>query len=331
MILKKLIPIALSFLSLACYGTDIDTITDNIIVINEGYDRVSAVKTSEGIVIIDTHKSTQDMSRVRKQIINYFNDSTFVYIINTHSCLEHINGNSLFPKTPKIAHANFAHKPKPDSTDNRIAFINNYIPDLKSKISQTKDSAAIVELNIKLNYYSAMRSDFFKSAIPPDITFTDTMKLKVGNLTFELTYVGEGAHGNNSIMVFIPEEKTLFTGSALAMPPIIYKPGSWFQKQDVDRWISVLDAYIETEDLENIVASHVRYYSKNDLREMRDYYKLVSTTIKQNIAKGKSKKETLENLSYNEIDKRFDVFHADNKEQERHENNIEILWDYYNK
>ena len=60
------------------FSIDIDTITNNIIVLNEGYDRVSAIKTSKGIVIIDTHKSNADMRRMKKAIVDYFNDSNFV-------------------------------------------------------------------------------------------------------------------------------------------------------------------------------------------------------------------------------------------------------------
>ncbi len=328
--IKNLFFIFFVFISLTGFSIDIDTITNKIIVLNDGYDRVSAVKTSKGIVIIDTHKSTKDMSKMRSHIIDYFNDSNFVYIINTHPCLEHINGNLVFPRAQKIAHANFATKTYPDSSDGRIAFLTKKrIPALKTKIAQTTDSTELKDLTKQLEYFMAMRNDFFKSAVPPDMTFTDKMTLRVGDLTFEMVYMGDGAHGNSSILIYIPEEKTLFTGSALAMPPIVYKTGGWIQKQEVERWIFVLDHFIAKPDFEHIVPSHILYYSKQDLKEMRDYYFLISITIKKQLSNKSAKDETFQLLHYDLINKQFNIFTSDTQAEDRHKNNIEILWNYF--
>lgn len=312
------------------FAIDMDTITNKIIVLNEGYDRVSAVKTSQGVVIIDTHKSTADMGRMRKLIVDYFQDSNFVYVINTHPCLEHINGNSLFPDALKIAHANFADAEQPDSNDNRIGFINNQIPRLEAELDTTIDTNQKAELQGRIDYLASMRNDFFKSALPPDLSFADSLSIKVSDMTFEMTYVGDGAHGNSSIFIYIPEEKTLFTGSALAMPPIIYKTGGWITRHDVERWIDVLDEFIGKPELEHIVASHIKYYTKAELSEMRDYYSLISTTIRENQANQLSKEETLEMLDYNTINKQFEIFDDHENSKERHENNV-MIWDYYKK
>jgi len=327
--IRKILILIFTLIPVLGFSVDIDTITNKIIVLNEGYDRVSAIKTSEGIVIIDTHKSTADMSRMKKLIVNHFNDSNFLYVINTHPCLEHINGNSLFPDAQKIAHSNFANSEKPDSTDNRIGFINKQLPKLKEELATTTDTIRHGELRNQIDYLMAMRDDFFKSALPPDLSFSDRLSVKVGDLTFEMVYIGEGAHGNSSIFIYIPEEKTLFTGSALAMPPIIYKTGGWISKHDVDRWVTVLDEFIGKPDLENIVASHVKYYTKSNLIEMRDYYYLISSTIRENQTNGLTKDETFAKLDYNLINKQFEIFDDNEKSIERHENNITILWDYY--
>jgi glyoxylase-like metal-dependent hydrolase (beta-lactamase superfamily II) len=327
--IRKILILIFTLIPIWGFSVDIDTISSKIIVLNEGYDRVSAIKTSEGIVIIDTHKSTADMSRLKKVIVDYFNDSNFVYVINTHPCLEHINGNSLFPNAQKIAHSNFAVSEQPDSNDNRIAFINKQVPKLKAELASATDTNKKGELQRSIEYLVAMKNDFFKSALPPDISFTDRLSLKVGDLTFEMVFIGGGAHGNSSIFIYIPEEKTLFTGSALAMPPIIYKTGGWITRHDVERWITVLDEFISQPELENIVASHVNYYTVDDLTEMRDYYSLISTTIKENQSNNISKDETIEILSYKTINKRFEIFDDNEKSKDRHENNVIILWDYY--
>jgi len=328
--IRKILIIFLTLIPIIGFSIDIDTITSKIIVLNEGYDRVSAIKTSKGIVIIDTHKSTIDMQRIKRKIIDYFNDSNFVYVINTHPCLEHINGNSLFPNAQKIAHANFADTEKPDSNDNRIGFINKQIPKLKEELVTTADAIRKGELQKRIDYLSAMRNDFFKSALPPDLSFTDRLSLKVGDFTFEMVYIGDGAHGNSSIIIYIPEERTLFTGSALAMPPIIYKTGGWITRHDVDRWITILDEFISKPDLENVVASHIKYYTKDDLIEMRDYYTLISSTIRETQKNGESIDKVLKTLDYEKVNKLFEIFTNDEESKKRHEDNVTILWDYYN-
>ncbi len=328
LLLKRILILIIILIPFKGLSVDIDTITDKIIVLNEGYDRVSAIKTSTGIVIIDTHKSTIDMGRMKKCIIEYFNDSSFIYVINTHECLEHISGNSLFPEAQKIAHANFLKTCYPDSTDSRIAFLHTKIPELERKIRQTDDSSRLVELLRDLDYFQTMKADFIKAAVPPDISFTDKLTVDLEDITLELNYIGRGAHGNCGILIYVPEEKTLFTGSTLTKPPIIYKTGDWIQVIDIVKWISVLDEFLHNSELEHIVASHVSYYTRQELQEMRDYFDLIFRTVKIFRESGKTQDAVMAELDYDIIDERFVIFTEEEQWRNRHYENVEILWDY---
>lgn len=317
----------IALFSLSAFSVDIDTITPKIIVLNEGYDRVSAIKTSKGIVIIDTHKSVADMKRMRKEIINYFHDSNFVYIINTHQCQEHITGNSLFPNTPKIAHANFAICVA--NPEGRLTQIDKYLKDYIEKNKDVTDSVEINKINARIKYCQDMKVDVVKAAVPPDISFEDTMSIDLGDITIKLTYIGKGAHGICGHFIYIPEENTLFTGSTLAMPPIIYPKSDWNPEVEVEKWLAVIDKHLEDTLLEHIVPSHIHYYIPDDLKEMRDYYALISTTLKESIQKDLSKEETFKSLDYKMINECFTVFTDEEKSAERHRSNLENLWGYY--
>lgn len=315
-------------ISFSCYSINLDTITENIIVVNEGYDRVSAIKTNKGIVVIDTHKSTIDMQRMKRKIISYFNDSTFAYIINTHSCLEHINGNPVFADVPKIAHINFKAAVQPVENDNRIAFLKRRIPELELKLSENTDTNEINRIKQKLHYLKTIKTDFIKAAVAPDIVFSEKMQLNMGNVTIELFYIGRGAHGDDGILIYIPEENTLFTGSTLSKPPKIYKTGDWNSAIDIKKWISVLDTFLAKSNLKHIVASHISYYSPNDMQQMRDYYQLLYTTVKNYKEAEKILHQALDELNYTKIKKQFCIFDKNEKWRKRHDENVENLWNY---
>ena len=45
----------------------------------------------------------------------------------------------------------------------------------------------------------------------PDITFSDSMKLDLGDTTFEMIYFGK-FHSNSDIVIYVPEIRTVFIG-----------------------------------------------------------------------------------------------------------------------
>lgn len=99
---------------------------------------------------------------------------------------------------------------------------------------------------------------------PPTETFKDRLTLTVGDKRVELIEVGP-AHSLGDALVYVPEDKVLFTGDILfsAGTPI-----AWYGP--VVRWINVCNMVLDM-DVEVIVAGHGPISTKEDVRKMRDY------------------------------------------------------------
>lgn len=85
--------------------------------------------------------------------------------------------------------------------------------------------------------------------IPPHIIFQDKLTLDLGGLTCHIDRVG-GDHTQDSTVVYVEEEKTLFLGDCLA--PDLYVPDWTFTVEGVLKLVTKLSAY----DAEIIVESH---------------------------------------------------------------------------
>jgi len=67
---------------------------------------VTAIRTDSGMVIIDSFSSLQTAKKARNLILEYFPNSTFEYLINTHHHDDHILGNQCFSEACLIVHKN---------------------------------------------------------------------------------------------------------------------------------------------------------------------------------------------------------------------------------
>ena len=106
---------------------------------------------------------------------------------------------------------------------------------------------------------------------PPELTFPDRLTLHLADLAVELHHVGQPAHTTNDVIVWVPEQKVLFTGDLAfnggqpfvlegsiagfrlaiaqmrALGPEVMAPGHGpvCRGEDVDRLLSAMDGYLE--------------------------------------------------------------------------------------
>src|SRR4030042_6446780 len=74
-----------------CSLIRVQKLNDRSILVNFGYDAVSAINTEQGIVVIDAGISTGLTSRYKKIIQKEFRRDDFIYVINTHGHQDHNN------------------------------------------------------------------------------------------------------------------------------------------------------------------------------------------------------------------------------------------------
>jgi len=98
----------------------------------------------------------------------------------------------------------------------------------------------------------------------PDTTFTGETSRMVGSKRVDLIEVGP-AHTGGDALVYVPDDKTLFTGDILFIDghPIMWAG-------PVENWIAACDAILDM-DVETIVPGHGPVTDKKGVSRVRDY------------------------------------------------------------
>lgn len=160
------------------------------ILVETGYDgaNVSCVATKGGLVLVDSPFLPKD-ARAWATLIREQTGQEVAYLINTDHHYDHVMGNA-FLTGNVICHAAAAKG---------IAYIRN------------KEALKGIIRDAHPDVIEEMESDIDRLDIPsPRITFGDTLTLSMEDATFVLEFVG--GHSPGTIIIYLEEEKTLFTG-----------------------------------------------------------------------------------------------------------------------
>ena len=262
----------------------IKEVNDLTIIIQFGYDAVTAIKTSKGIVLVDAGISTDLTARYKKIIEDKFRQKNFVYVINSHGHRDHIRGNSLFHQAKVVGHE-YCQKDAFEGWNNQASslmrirkIVNDYDQELQHSIPNTSEWED--SFTQKIRYMGAYQDT--KNRIPlriPDITFSDSLKCECGGSTFEMMYFGK-FHSNSDILIYIPETKVLFTGDLFSKYGRPNKSDS--SVADKSQWIRATKWIKRRKDsIETIIDGHGHILSTDDLASFND--NLLSKYLKEGI------------------------------------------------
>jgi glyoxylase-like metal-dependent hydrolase (beta-lactamase superfamily II) len=252
---------------------DVIKINERTLLVKFGYDAITAIKTSEGIVLIDAGISTFLTERYKKIIENHFNLKNFCYVINSHGHHDHIRGNNLFLQAQIIGHE-YCHKDASidwANTDSLLITISKIISDYDRQLQNSMPDA--VEWNDSFTQKIRYMGSFLdvKNNVRlkfPDITFSDSLTLGCGDITFEMIYFGK-FHSNSDILIYLPEIQTLFTGDLFTK---YGRPGmSNSSMTDEIRWIHAINwTNKRINGIRTIVDGHGQILTIDDLRKFND-------------------------------------------------------------
>lgn len=253
-------------------------LSDRVLFIKTGgtpvMSNVTAIATTEGIVVIDAHYKPEMGSIIRRVIEEAFGRKDFAYLVYSHAGVDHIGGSPAFTDAVSVGHKNCdSHI---DSLHKTIADINvkeGMAPRLKIIQDQidagTDDPSQMTKLEEAMLYWSEL-ADLLASGFrytKPSLTFSDRMTLRVGGVTFELCYCTPG-YSQSDILIHVPEEKLLVVGDIF----VKHRIPLFDEKTDLHRWQEVFKPYIEKDiEVHHIIGCHGELMAIDGIKEQLDY------------------------------------------------------------
>ena len=250
----------------------VQKINSRTLLVNFGYDAITAIETDRGIVIVDAGISTELTARYKKLIENVFHNDDFIYVINTHGHHDHIGGNSVFSQAKVIGHDNCSGDVSVRWTDPSKSMISlsNIIEDYEQQLQKSVPNTSEWDdiFTQKIRYMSAY-SDV-KNRVPariPGITFSDSMTLELGDTVFEMIDFGK-SHSNSDIVIYIPELKLIFIGDLFSKSG---RPGFNLSAIDKIRCMQAI-AWIQKRinRIEKVIEGHGQILSTDDLKQFNN-------------------------------------------------------------
>ncbi|MBK6965214.1 MAG: MBL fold metallo-hydrolase [Bacteroidales bacterium] len=249
---------------------EIHKLNEQCSLINFGYDAITAINTSKGIVVIDAGISTGLTSRYRKIIENEFQGSNFACVINTHGHPDHVGGNSVFSESVIIGHSNCSEEIAGQwkNPEKVIKSLNSVVEGCEVKLKASEPGTQEWNENFtqKIRYLNAYNDA--RNMVPvrqPDSTFSDSLNLDMGNVRLEMFYFGK-CHSTSDILIFLPGMKILFIGD------LFFKYGRPSLNDnlmtDRDRWKKSAQ-WLENrmDHIEFIICGHGQMLSIDDLKD----------------------------------------------------------------
>jgi glyoxylase-like metal-dependent hydrolase (beta-lactamase superfamily II) len=114
----------------------------------------------------------------------------------------------------------------------------------------------------------------------PTLTFKDRITLDLGNNKVEILFLGP-SHTTGSVLVYVPQEKVLFTGDILFTD---FHP--FLGEANIEGWVKVLDAILAM-DVDKIIPGHGPVSSKKDVADLKSYLLVFDQKAKELTAQSK--------------------------------------------
>jgi len=264
------------------------------------FSNMTAVRTSEGVVVFDSQMFPQLAKRVRARIEKDFGGK-IACLINTHGALDHTGGNAIFEDVPIYGHQNIktelappADRPRPprpspeemkkmmeERAKRNEEARKGYLGDIR----EFEESDRIMEL--------ARRA--FDPANPPKTVLPTTLigdryTLRLGGKTFEMS-LNTPSYSRSDIIIYIPEEKTLVVGDIFnsGRLPSIYP----LQPTDLGSWEKLFSGYIAKDTaVEHFIGTHgAGMITAAEIREQFSYLKKLAEEVGNLKASGKTAAE----------------------------------------
>ena len=211
-------------------------------------------------MLVDTSVSPAAARKLVAEIASEVTDKPIRYVFNTHFHFDHSHGNQIFGDDVEIVGHDYVRTQHLSNVleqrTNRSfsALLPGQIEGLEGQIAAASDAAERTRLETVLRQLRAHQNAIQETVVKaPNVTYSDTMRIVKGGREVQLHFVGRG-HTGGDTMVFLPEERIVFTGDFFVGSPganALPFMGDGF----VNEWPASLDG-LRALDFEVMVPGH---------------------------------------------------------------------------
>ena len=180
--------------------------SNNLVIVNDDH-----------VMLVDS-SVTPAAARGLVEGVKTLTDKPIKYVFNTHYHFDHAHGNQIFGDDVEIVAHDFVRTMlSSDVLEQRTnrSFtqgIPTQIERMKARLGGTTDSAERQQMETQLRIQEAHWTALQETVpTPPNVTYSDTLTLVKGGREVQLHFPGRG-HTGGDTMVFLPEERIVFTG-----------------------------------------------------------------------------------------------------------------------
>jgi glyoxylase-like metal-dependent hydrolase (beta-lactamase superfamily II) len=264
--------------------------------------------TSEGIILVDPI-NTPFATWLKQQLDERFKVPVR-YVVYSHSHWDHVEGGAVFADTARFV----AHETVLTNMDGRYPHMPGDMIDRNNngqfEPEEFRIPAAASPGVCGGGFSTAKDADkdghltpkeYFSEVHPPDIAYSDRMRLRLGGKTVELIHPGKN-HSNDMTAVLFPEQRVLFGADFLADALVTTSMRSLpsacgpFDGHPLSEWIRSYKT-IEQLDFDTLAAGHGVLFKKSDVTETRQYFEDLVADVSKGMAEGKSLDELRQTIT----------------------------------
>ncbi len=184
------------------------------------------IVNEDDAILVDSHV-TPDAAKALIKSVKKVTKKPVRYLVNTHYHFDHAHGNQVFPDNIEIIGHEYTRERllgnvlEQTTAATFTGGIPGQIKGMRGKLASETDPAKKADLEREINVQEA-HVKALKEVIPtpPTMTMRDKMTLFRGGREIQLIHLGRG-HTGGDIVVFLPEERIVFTGD-LMLPMLAY-------------------------------------------------------------------------------------------------------------
>ena len=258
---------------------EVQRLSDRVLVLKELSPWESnhvVIVSAAGLVLVDPGHSAVMGRLIRQAAARELGRDRFVYVIDTHDHWGHTWGNAAFPEALVVGHESARPSMQADAAnrERRAVYMRGQADLAAARLAELEPgSDEAVAARLERDHFERIATGLAEPSFtiqPPQLTFSDRLRLDLGDLSLEMTYLGRG-HSGSDITILIPEEKVLLLGCFF----LEQGPLPVFGTQpvlDPDRWLATFGAALDREPaIEHVVLGQHTVWTREQLAEMRDY------------------------------------------------------------